>query len=165
VILGSGSIGCELGQAFARLGSQVTVIEAKGRLLPLETPAAADLLLRALRADGVDVRLGQLVTRVDSGAGILADQTRIKFDQLLVAVGRTPRTDGLGLAVAGVKTTERGVVGVDKTLQTTNPRIWAAGDLTAHPQFTHTAGMHANLAATNAVLGLRRSTESLVIPG
>lgn len=164
VIMGGGSIGCELGQAFARLGSQVTVIEGEGRILPLETPAASDVLLRALRADDVDVRIGQLVTRVDPGAVILADQTRIGFDQLLVAVGRTPCTDGLGLDLAGVQTTERGVVEVDKTLQTTNPRIWAAGDLTAHPQFTHTAGMHANLAATNAVLGLRRSTEGLVIP-
>jgi pyruvate/2-oxoglutarate dehydrogenase complex dihydrolipoamide dehydrogenase (E3) component len=164
VILGGGSIGCELGQAFARLGSQVTLIEGDGRLLPLEPPAAADLLLRALRADDVDVRLGQLVTQVDSGAVILADQTRIEFDQLLVAVGRTPRTDGLGLAGAGVQITERGVVEVNKSLQTTNPRIWAAGDLTGHPQFTHTAGMHANLAATNVVLGLRRSTDRLVIP-
>lgn len=117
-----------------------------------------------LQADGVEVRLGQPVTRVDVDAVRLEDQTRIGYAQLLVAVGRTPRTRDLGLDAAGVQTTSRGMVRVDRTLRTTNRRIWAAGDLTGHPQFTHTAGMHGSLAATNAVLGLRRSTDSLVMP-
>jgi len=164
VILGGGSIGCELGQAFARLGSKVTIIEAEDRLLPREDPAAAGIVLRALQADGVEVRLGQPVTHVGAHAVTLEDQTRIGYSQLLVAVGRTPRTADLGLDAAGVQTTPRGMVRVDRTLRTTNSWIWAAGDLTGHPQFTHTAGMHASLAATNAVLGLRRRTDSLVMP-
>lgn len=164
VILGGGSIGCELGQAFARLGSEVTIVESEGRLLTREDPAAAELVLHALQADGVDVRLGQPVSRVESDTLTVQDGTRIRYAQLLVAVGRTPRTRDLGLAAAGVQTTPRQMVHVDRTLRTTNRRIWAAGDLTGHPQFTHTAGMHGSLAATNAVLGLRRSTDSLVIP-
>ncbi len=164
VILGGGSIGCELGQAFARLGSKVTIVEAEDRLLPREDLAAAGVVLRALQADGVEVWLGQPVTRVDVDAVRLADQTRMGYAQLLLAVGRTPRTSDLGLDAAGVQTTSRGLVSVDRTLRTSNRRIWAAGDLTGHPQFTHTAGMHGSLAATNAVLGLRRSTDSLVMP-
>lgn len=163
-ILGGGSIGCELGQAFARLGSKVTIVEAEDRLLPREDPAAAEIVRHALQADGVEVRLGQPVTRVDADAVTLEDRTSISYAQLLVAVGRTPRTSDLGLDAAGVQTTPRGMVRVDRSLRTTNRRIWAAGDLTGHPQFTHTAGMHGSLAATNAVLGLCRSTDSLVIP-
>ena len=81
-----------------------------------------------------------------------------------MAVGRTPRTRDLGLDLLGVETDERGFVVVDDHLRTTNPRVWAAGDLTGHPQFTHTAGSHGSLAASNAVLGVRRSVDLSGIP-
>lgn len=164
VVLGGGSIGTELGQAFARLGSRVTLVETGRQLLPLEDPAAAELLATALRADGVDLQVGQPVVRVEVDTVVLADGTRIGYDRVLVAVGRTPRTAELGLESAGVQTTTPGMVVVDRGLQTTNPRIWAAGDLTGHPQFTHLAGMHASLAVTNAVLGLHRSTARVLVP-
>jgi pyruvate/2-oxoglutarate dehydrogenase complex dihydrolipoamide dehydrogenase (E3) component len=168
LVLGGGSIGCELGQAFARLGSRVTIVEAAERLLSREDPDAAELVTRALIADGVEVRSGAEVTAVrpDGSAwvAVLADDFEIGFDSVLVTVGRRPRTSSLGLEVAGVELDERGFVRVDPQLRTTNPRIWAAGDLTGHPQFTHTAGVHGSLAAGNAILGLRRRVELATIP-
>ena len=94
----------------------------------------------------------------------LADGTRVAFSHLLVAVGRSPRTSDLGLDSAGVEVDDHGFVRVDARLRTTNERIWAAGDLTGHPQFTHTAGVHGSLAAGNAVLGVRRTVDTTAVP-
>ena len=167
VVLGGGAIGCELGQGLARLDVAVTVVEGAARLLPGEDPEASAAVTRALEADGVAVRTGTAVARVRPGAGVtgtlvLADGDEIAFDRLLVAVGRSPRTRDLGLEAAGVRVDERGVVVVDDRLTTTNPRIRAAGDLTGHAQLTHVAGSHGSLAASNAVLGLRRTTDPVV---
>ncbi|MDO8732667.1 MAG: FAD-dependent oxidoreductase [Actinomycetota bacterium] len=172
-ILGGGSIGCELGQAFARLGSEVTIIEASSRILPREDPRAADAVQRSLVRDGVRILANRTVSSVHGtfdGAGSLmlapegASPLQIDFDRLLVAVGRTPNTSSLELDAVGVHRDERGYVIVDAALRTSNRRIWAAGDLTGHPQFTHTAGVHGSLAASNAVLGLRRKAEVRAIP-
>lgn len=167
LVLGGGAIGCELGQAFARLGAEVTVVESEGRLLAREDPEAGVRLSAALERDGVDVRLGVALGSVrpsGSGAGTaeLADGTHVVFDRVLVAVGRTPRTRDLGLDLAHVEVDERGFVVVDATLRTTNPRVLAAGDLTGHPALTHVAGVHGSLAAANAVLGLRRKVDPVV---
>ncbi len=169
VILGGGSIGCELGQAFARLGSRVSVVEGAPRILPREDSRAAAELGRALEADGVRLHIGSGVARVEptgSRAGVLHLDSgqQVPFSRLLVAVGRAPRTGGIGLQAAGVELDDRGFVTVDDLLRTTNPRIWAAGDLTGHPQFTHTAGVHASLAASNALLGVRRHVDVSAIP-
>ncbi len=168
LVLGGGSIGCELGQAFARLGSRVTIVEAADRLLVREDADAAELVTGALVGDGVEVHTGVPVTsaRRDGSAwvAVLADGAEVGFDAVLVAVGRRPRTSQLGLDVAGVELDKRGFVRVDARLRTTNPRIWAAGDLTGHPPFTHTAGVHGSLAASNAVLGLRRRADTASIP-
>jgi pyruvate/2-oxoglutarate dehydrogenase complex dihydrolipoamide dehydrogenase (E3) component len=168
LVLGGGSIGCELGQAFARLGSAVTIVEATPRLLPREDADAARLITAALTADGVTVRTGAAVSAVGKvGAGWcaeLADGRAVAFDDVLVAVGRMPRTGGLGLPRAGVSVDGGGYVRVNRRLQTANPRIWAAGDLTGHPQYTHTAGVHGALAASNAILGLRRTTDLATSP-
>jgi pyruvate/2-oxoglutarate dehydrogenase complex dihydrolipoamide dehydrogenase (E3) component len=90
--------------------------------------------------------------------------THIAFDQLLVAVGRAPNTGDMGLESAGVVLDDHGFVVVDPMLRTSNKRIWAAGDLTGHPQFTHAAGVHGSLAASNAVLGLRRRVDLRAMP-
>ncbi|MEO7261172.1 MAG: FAD-dependent oxidoreductase [Jatrophihabitantaceae bacterium] len=168
LVLGGGSIGCELGQALARLGSQVRIVEAADRVLVREDADAAELVTQALAGDGVQVRTGVAVTAVrpDGSAWVaaLADGAEVGFDAVLVAVGRRPRTSSLGLDVARVELDDRGFVRVDARLRTTNPRIWAAGDLTGHPQFTHTAGVHGSLAASNAVLGLRRRVDLASIP-
>ena len=169
VVLGGGSTGCELGQAFARLGSQVSLIEAAPRLLMGEDPDAAGAVTAALRRDGVTVLTGAAVSAVRSdgtggGALELSGAGQAEFDRLLVAVGRTPRSRDLGLPAAQVKTDERGYVTVDDHLRTSNTRLWAAGDITGHPQFTHTAGVHGSLAATNAILGLRRRAGLAAMP-
>ena len=168
LVLGGGSIGCELGQAFARLGSKVTIVEAKPTLLSREDSDAAALITRALIDDGASVRTGVAVTAIRPAArgrvAELADGTEIEFDSVLVAVGRRPWTTTLGLTSAGVDLDDRGYVRVDSRLRTTNPRIWAAGDLTGHPQFTHIAGVHGSLAASNAILGLRRRVDLKAVP-
>ena len=169
VVLGGGSIGCELGQAFARLGSSIRVIEGAARILPREDPLASAELARTLVAEGVDLHTGSGVARVEptgarSGVLHLDNDQQLPFSRLMVAVGRAPRTDDLGLSAAGVEVDDRGFVVVDDLLRTTNPRIWAAGDLTGHPQFTHTAGVHASLAASNAILGVRRAVNVTAIP-
>lgn len=110
-------------------------------------------------ADGVQVRTAATAAAITDGTLTFVDDRHIPFDRVLVAVGRTPRTSSIGLDDAGVTVDQRGYVVVDAQLRTSNPRIWAAGDLTGHPQFTHTAGVHGSLAATNAILGLRRSVD------
>ncbi len=168
-VLGGGPIGCELAQAFARLGSAVVLVEAEDRLLPAEEPAASALVARALGADGVDVRLGAtaLHARRDGAARTLAledasDGAAVPFDRLLVAVGRRPRTAGLGLEEAGVTVDARGAVVVDERLRTAAPRIYAAGDVTARLPFTHVAAHHARVAAVNALLGTRRRVDDVL---
>ena len=163
-VLGGGSIGCELGQAFARLGCTVTLVEMADRLLPNEDAGAAALVAGALRADGGDVRTGARVESADGGSVVLAGGERVEGDAVLVALGRSPDTSGLDPAAAGVRLTERGHVEVDASLRTTNPRVHAAGDVTGHPQFTHVAGVHGALAASNAVLGLRRRVDLRAVP-
>ncbi len=164
VVIGGGSIGCELAQGFARLGCQVTVLEAAGRLLSAESQAASRLITAALRADGVEVVTGAAVTAVMDERVQTSRGESYGYDRLLVAVGRSPRTADVGLDSAGVETDGRGFVRVNGQLRTTNPRIWAAGDLTGHPQFTHTAGVHGSIAASNAVLGLRRTADVSLTP-
>lgn len=163
-VLGGGSVGCELAQAFARLGSAVTVVEAADSLLPAEDREAATFVAESLVDDGVTVLTGVTAESVTGQALVLADGTRVEFDSLLIAVGRKPRTASIGLDAACVAVDRRGFVTVDDHLRTTNPRIWAAGDLTGHPQFTHTAGMHGSIAATNAILGLRRTVDRTGTP-
>ena len=168
VVLGGGSIGCELGQAMARLGAEVTILEGAQRILPREDVDAANLVRAALEFDGVRIITADPVASVEAnhdgpgGVVVLTAGDRIDYDVLLVAVGRTPHTDGYGLESVNVQRDERGFVIVDESLRTTNRRIWAAGDITGHPQFTHVAGMHGSLAASNAVLGLRRKVDATV---
>ena len=176
-IVGAGPIGCELGQAFARLGSRVTLVEEADRVLPREDPEASAIIERALREDGVRVQLGCRVERVDSTAGPggsdpaaslhlrSQDGTEtVSFDRLLVATGRRPRTEGLGLESVAVGVDDRGFIKTDSSLRTTNPRIWAAGDLTSRPQQTHVAGVDASVATSNALLGLSRRIETRAVP-
>ncbi len=171
VVLGGGSIGCELGQAFARLGSQVTIVAGADRILPDEDGAASAVVAAALTREGVQVLTGIPVAAVEANAApgsggrlTLQDGSQVDYDELVVAVGRAPRTAGMGLSAAGVQVDKAGFVVVNKHLRTTNRHIWAAGDLTGHPQFTHTAGVHGSLAASNAVLGLRRNVDTSTTP-
>ena len=164
VVLGGGSTGCELAQAFARLGAAVTLVEPAGRLLPHEDPHASAVVAAALTADGVELVLGVPAILVETGAVTLADGAELAFDTLLVAAGRRARTANLGLEAVGVAVGDHGDVVVDDLLRTTHPLIWAAGDVTGHPRFTHLAGMHGALVAANALLGLRRRASDVPCP-
>ena len=117
--------------------------------------SAASVVMTQLRST-------TMVAYAASGELVLNDGARVSYDRLLVAVGRRARTDGLDCAAAGVELAQNGTVEVDQHLRTSNPRIWAAGDVTGGPQFTHTAGVNGSLAAGNAVLGLRRSVDPVV---
>ncbi|NYF16846.1 pyruvate/2-oxoglutarate dehydrogenase complex dihydrolipoamide dehydrogenase (E3) component [Microbacterium sp. AK009] len=170
LVQGGGPIGCELAQAMARLGTRVTLVHRGERILPREDAAASRLVHDALVRDGVDVRVKTTVTALtpagSSGAGTarLSDGKDVAFDRMLAAIGRRAATAGLGLDAAGVRLTPDGDVEVDRTLRTSNPRIRAAGDVTALPRFTHTAGFFASTAATNAVLGLSRTVDVAAVP-
>ncbi len=168
LVVGGGSIGCELGQGFGRLGAQVSIVDPQSRLLTREDEDAALLVADVLRADGVHLHLGTGVTAVrrsqDGWLAQLESGEAVAFDRVLLATGRRPDTDALDVAAADVELDDTGHVKVDRTLRTTNPRIWAAGDVTGHPQFTHLAGVHGSLAASNAVLGLRRHVQLNAVP-
>jgi pyruvate/2-oxoglutarate dehydrogenase complex dihydrolipoamide dehydrogenase (E3) component len=172
LVIGGGSVGCELGQAFARLGSAVTLLEQTERLLPGEDADAADVVRDALRADGVDVRLGHTVTAVvpdlaGAGQAVISGSSgdeHLTHDAVLVAVGRTPRTATLGLDRAGVTLSASGAIDVTPAGRTANPRIWAAGDVTPSPHLTHLAAAEAAAAAGNALLGVRRRVDPRAVP-
>ncbi len=171
VVLGGGPIGVELGQAFARLGSRVTVVEMAPQLLPREEPRAAEVVTSSLRSDGIEVRTSARAVRVEPDARahrLVVDEDgheqTVGFDRLLVAVGRRPSLDGLGLREARVRVTSRGAVEVDERLRTSNPRIYAGGDATMLLPFTHTAGAHGATVVQNAVFGLRRRVDHERIP-
>ena len=170
VVLGGGPIGCELGQAFARLGSDVVLVEVAERLLLKEEPTAGALIADLLAQEGVDVRLRSKAVEVQRPAHdrpqLVLDtrrgRTAVPFDRILVATGRRPRTGGIGLDAAGVALDARGAVAVDARLRTSTPRIFAAGDVTAQLPFTHVAAHHARVAAVNALVGARRTVDPTI---
>ena len=154
LVLGGGPIGVELAQAFRRLGSPVTVVEAAPTILGREEPEARAALVRVLEREGVVLRTGAAVERVSPGPVLhLSDGSTVAGSHLLVAVGRQPSTGDLGLEAAGVRL-ERGRVVTDEHLQAA-PTVWAAGDCTSRLQFTHVGDEQGRLAARNALAGKR----------
>ena len=160
VVLGGGPIGCELTQAFARLGSKVTQIEMLPRLMVREDPEVSQRVRDRFVAEGIDVKLGHRAVRFESNHGVrrlIAEhegrQVAIEFDQVLVAVGRAANTSGYGLEELGIKVTLQKTVDTDETLQTLYPNIYACGDVAGPYQFTHTASHQAWYAAVNALFG------------
>jgi pyruvate/2-oxoglutarate dehydrogenase complex dihydrolipoamide dehydrogenase (E3) component len=141
IVLGGGYVGLELAQAFRRFGSRVTVVERNGALIHREDPDVTEAIERLFRDEGIEVLTGTAVTRVEGRSGeTLRLQTArgaIEGTHLLVAGGRTPNTDGIGLEEAGVETDERGHVKVNERLQTTAKDVWAVGDCAGSPYFTH----------------------------
>ncbi len=171
VVLGGGPIGCELGQAFARLGSDVTLIEMAPRLLAKEEPEAGDLVREHLSKDGVDLRLSAKAVEVRAAAHghevvIEAGDTRdtVAFDRILVAAGRRPQSDGLGLDAIGAQTDERGAVLVDGRLRTSARNVYAIGDVTGQLPFTHVAAYHARVATVNALFRARGKVSYDAVP-
>lgn len=157
LILGAGPIGCELAQAFARLGSTVTLLDMEPRILPREDQDAAAEVAQQLEADGVTIILNAKALAVEQGTLIVQQhdaQQRIAFEKMLVAVGRRANTNGLGLEELGVELNRNGTVLVDDYLRTRLPNIYACGDVAGPYQFTHTASHQAWYATVNALFGV-----------
>jgi pyruvate/2-oxoglutarate dehydrogenase complex dihydrolipoamide dehydrogenase (E3) component len=169
-IIGAGPIGCEMAQSFARLGSQVFLIEAEHGVLPREDREAADIVQRSLVHDNVKVLCcGQnlRITSAGNRPGLSVDSHGVKYaevvDKLLVAVGRKPNVEGLNLEAIGVQYDKKGVT-VNDFLQTTNPRIYAAGDVCSPFQFTHAADFMARTVIQNSLFMGRAKASRLTIP-
>jgi pyruvate/2-oxoglutarate dehydrogenase complex dihydrolipoamide dehydrogenase (E3) component len=175
-VIGAGPIGCELAQAFSRFGSQVFVFEQTGQILPREDRDAAEILQKKMKGEGVHFVLQCQINRVELQGSdkiifYLTDGVEKKqaVDDILVGAGRVPNVDGLGLEKAGVEYDPKTGVKVNSRLQTTNPKIFAAGDVCFSFKFTHTADVLAQIVIQNALfphpLGLGyASTDSLIIP-
>ncbi|HEX4586292.1 MAG TPA: FAD-dependent oxidoreductase [Burkholderiaceae bacterium] len=164
VVLGGGPVGSELAQAFARLGSQVTQVEMLPRILAREDPDVSQAVTERFEREAIRVLTGHTARefRVEGERKILVAEhqgalVRIEFDQLLVAVGRVARTDGLGLEALGIGTGRGGTVQTDEFLRTRFPNITACGDVAGPYQFTHTAAHQAWYAAVNALFGRFRT--------
>ena len=154
IVVGGGPIGSELSQAFSRLGSQVTQIEARDRILTRDEPVASEIMGRVFQQEGIDIRFNSKVEKVwqdEAGVHVLASGDEIVGDALLVSVGRRPNVDGLDLEKAGVRYSARGIE-VNHKAQTSQPHIYAAGDCIGSYQFTHYAGWQGTMAARNALL-------------
>ncbi len=168
VVVGGNYVGLELGQTFARLGSAVTLIEALDRLAPGEEPELSETITQVLTDEGVDVWTSAVLAEVarEDGKVVarMADGRQARADAILMATGRRPVTDGLGLEAAGVATGRLGEVVVDEGLRTTNPRIWAAGDVTGAPQFVYVAGAHGTLVVDNAFGDAGRTIDYTHLP-
>ena len=163
LVLGGGPIGLELAQAFRRLGSKVTVVEGMAQLLGREEPGAAKAITTVLAREGVVFRLGAKVEKVSAGPTLhLSDGTTISGSHLLVAVGRVPNTEGIGLDALGVELDRRRIK-TDKHLRAAKT-AWAAGDCTSPLQFTHVGDEQGRLAARNAFARRPGSWNDRVVP-
>jgi len=170
-VIGAGPIGCEMAQAFANLGSEVHLVNAKPFVLPREDQDAARIVQASMQRDGVNIYgHGRAVQLSPDGPGIRmrADTADGGFDfvvdRLLVAVGRAPNVDGLGLEKVGVEFDRQTGVKVDDRLQTTNPKIYAAGDICSPYKFTHAADFMARTVVRNALFKGRAKASALTIP-
>jgi pyruvate/2-oxoglutarate dehydrogenase complex dihydrolipoamide dehydrogenase (E3) component len=170
-VIGGGPIGCELSQTFCRLGSRVTLFEMGSHILPREDPDAAGIVQKAFVAEGVELVLNAKVARVSKEGTekvVHAEQegkTReVRVDEILVGIGRAPNVDGLNLEAAGIAYDPRRGVGVNDRLQTSNPRVYAAGDICFPYKFTHTADALARILIANALFLGRQKSSALVVP-
>ncbi len=157
VVIGGGPIGCELGQALSRLGSEVVIFQRRGCLLPREDRAISLALLDAFGREGIRTFCNTAASRIDTIDGkttVIADidgcEERVACDAILVAVGRRPTLQGLNLSAAGIGHDDRGIQ-VDETLATSAPNVFAVGDCNGGPQFTHWAEHEARIATRNAL--------------
>ena len=169
-VIGGGPIGCELAQTFARFGSRVTLFDMAPQVLVREDADAAEIVQQSMVRDGVDLELGIRVQRIETNSGAKVvdferdgQPFRLEVDELLLAVGRAPNVEGIGLEAAGVEF-DRSGVRVDDQLRTTNNRIYAVGDVASQFKFTHAADALARIAIQNSLFFGRAKASDLVIP-
>ena len=170
-VIGAGPIGCELAQAFRRLGSEVTLIHKSDHIMPREDRDAAAIVDAVLRREGVTIHLDAETTSVSAAGGEKTLHVRcqdqehsVVVDEILVGAGRKPNVEGLGLESVGVEYDPRAGVHVDDRLRTTNKRIYAAGDVCSIFKFTHTADAAARIVIQNALFFGRKKFSALHIP-
>ncbi|MGI8873151.1 MAG: mercury(II) reductase [Egibacteraceae bacterium] len=171
-VVGANAIGLELGQFFAHSGSAVTFLDVAERIAPFEEPEASAALRSALEAEGAMVHAPAQITQVERDGDLrrLTVETdgetfTVEVDEVLVATGRRANTGELGLDTAGVEADQTGGIVVDEGLRTTNPRVWAAGDVVAGvPQFVYVSAYHGALAADNALFDAQRSVDYAGLP-
>lgn len=170
LVVGGGYIGVELAQVFARAGVKVTIV-CRSRLLPAAEPEIGEALSRYFRAEGITVHCGvtyQSFSRMPDGVALHVKQAEredtLKSEQVLIATGRTPNTEGIGLTEAGVAQLNNGGIQVDDRMLTTRPGVYAAGDVTGRDQFVYMAAYGAKVAAKNALNGNSLSYDSTVMP-
>lgn len=170
-VIGGGPIGCELSQAFARMGSRVTLLHHGSHLLPREDVDAAGIIQKAFARERVEVLLGAKIAQAGrSGSGkflvvhAAGKSRKIEFDEILAGVGRAPNIEGLELERAGIAYDARNGVTVDDLLRTSNPRVYAAGDVCSAYKFTHAADAQARIVIANALFKARQRVSALVIP-
>jgi pyruvate/2-oxoglutarate dehydrogenase complex dihydrolipoamide dehydrogenase (E3) component len=171
LVLGAGPVGLELAQAFARLGSRVTLVEQGDTLLPREDAELAALLAESVAAEGVELLLGTRADRCSYLNGVVTLEistagatATLHGDALLVATGRRPNLDTVDAAAAGIDVSDAGVI-VDDRLRTSAAGVWAAGDVVAGtPRFTHVADYHARLVLRNALFPLSGRADYRVVP-
>ena len=170
-VIGAGPIGCELAQAFARFGARVWLLGNREQIMPREEPDAARIVENEMRSDGVNLVLGCKVVRVarEGTDKVLylecgGQPTEVRADAILVGIGRVPNVQGLDLEKAGVAYHEHEGVQVNDRLQTTNPRIFSAGDICSRFKFTHAADAMARVVLQNALFFGRAKASALVIP-
>ena len=169
IVIGAGPIGCELAQAHRRLGSKVTILDL-GPMMPKDDPEAVDVVRRRFAAGGIETKEKIKVLRVEkSGAGLSVviregDRERsIDGSHLLIATGRRPNVDNLGLEAAGVRYSLKGI-DVDARLRSSNKHIYAAGDVAGSYQFTHIAAYHAGIVIRNALFRLPAKASTRAVP-
>ena len=170
-VIGASAIGLELGQFFLHAGVEVTLLEIAERVAPSEEPEVSDTLEKVLTSQGAAIHTGAQLIAARTSKGLIEIQVRVDetefmvvADQILVATGRRPNTEGLGLRAAGVEIDGRGAIAVDDQLRTTNPRVFAAGDVTGAPQFVYVAAYQGALAAENALLDAGRAVDLTGLP-
>jgi pyruvate/2-oxoglutarate dehydrogenase complex dihydrolipoamide dehydrogenase (E3) component len=171
IVIGGGYVGMELAQAYRRFGSRVTIVEAGDQLASREDRDVAAALMEILQDEGIEVRLGANVLRVagESGKAVSLDlrtpdgDRTLEGSDILVAVGRTPNTRGIGLGLAGVALDARGYVAVNDRLETSAPDVWAVGECAGSPQFTH-ASLDDFRVVRDNLSGGNRSTRDRLVP-
>jgi pyruvate/2-oxoglutarate dehydrogenase complex dihydrolipoamide dehydrogenase (E3) component len=171
LVLGGGYIGLEFGQMFRRFGSQVTIVHTGARIMPREDPDIASALQKALEAEGVAFRVNTTTKRAENRNGAItltvesggATET-LQGSHLLVATGRRPNTDDLGLEVAGVVTDARGYIKVNGQMETNVPGVWALGDVKGGPAFTHISYNDYQIIYANLIEGKNLSIENRYLP-
>ncbi len=170
-VIGGGPLGCELAQAFCRLGSHVTIVQDQPKFLPGEERDAAELLSWSMAKDGVEIHLNTTVVGARNGGGskileTVNDEVRsfVEADEVLLSIGRVPNVENLGLDVANVERTSDDGIKVDDFLCTTNPNVYAAGDVCMPYKFTNAARASALIAVQNALASGRKRHSALAIP-